>query len=127
MASKMFFKRGDDVTHYFIIPASSWSAGGTLFFTAKPDVDDDVNDTKAVINRSFSDAVAVNDGVDVTYTCTFPASDTTTITAESEGDTEREFVGEFQYVSNTGKVTTFPGTNDFIQVIVYFDIRRRTV
>jgi hypothetical protein len=121
MASKMSFKRGDSVTHYFEMPSDSWTAGGTLTFIAKPDVDDDVADSAAVIVRSFDDTVAVDDGELVTYTCAFIPSDTNNIA--SNGENSAEYLGEFQYV-NGSSVSTFPGNDDFIQVTVYFDLRR---
>lgn len=121
--SKIEFKRGDTITHTFIMPTSSWSPGGTLFFTAKPAVDDDLTDANAVINVSFSDSVAVNDGTNVTYTMTFLPAATAAIA--SNGETSIDYLGEFQYVNGTS-VSTFPGNDKYIDVIVYFDIRRAT-
>lgn len=127
--SKIEFKRGDGVTHYFTMPVSSWSAGGTLFFTAKPAVDDDSSDLAAVINQSFSDSVVSND-VDASgnavkkYTCYFPPAATNSIT--SSGSKKADYLGEFQWVSSTGVPSTFPGNDKFLDCIVYFDLRRAT-
>lgn len=122
--SKMTFKRGDDTTHFFIIPSVNWTAGGTLFFAAKPVIDDDNTDAAAVINQTFTDTAAVDDGTNVTYTLDFPASATNSIA--SGGKKSKDYLAEFQYVTASGKVVTYPGNDKFIDAIVYFDVRRST-
>ena len=61
MANKvtMTFKKGDNVNHSFSMPIGDYSAGGTLFFAAKPEADNDATDAAAVIDKSFSDSVVV--------------------------------------------------------------------
>lgn len=122
MASKIEFKRGDPVTHYFIMPTSSWSTGGKLFFTAKPAVDDDLTDSSAAINQGFTDGSAVNDGTNVTYTLEFPLSATNNIVMN--GAKKKDYLAEFQWVSASGEPSTFPGNDKFIDCVVYADIRR---
>src|SRR6185503_18658042 len=104
--AKIEFKRGDAATHTFIMPSSSWSSGGKLFFTAKPAVDDDDTDAAAVINQTFDDSSAVNDGTNVTYTCSFPASATNSIAMA--GAKKKDYLAEFQWVSAAGVPSTFP-------------------
>lgn len=123
--AKITFKRGDSTTHYFIIPTINWSTGGTLFFTAKPAIDDDSTDAAAVINQTFTDVVAVNDGTNVTYTLAFAPSATNSIV--SDGKKSKDYLAEFQFVTATGTVVTYPGNDKFIDAIVYFDVRRSIV
>lgn len=118
----MEFERGDTITHYFIMPTNAWSVGGKLFFTAKPAVDDDNTDAAAVINQTFTDSVAVNDGTNVTYTLTFPPSATNSILMN--GAKKRQYLGQFQWVSASNVPSSFPGNDKFIDTIVYGDIRR---
>lgn len=125
MASTIEFKRGDPVTHYFIMPTSAWSSGGTLFFAAKPAVDDDNTDAAAVINQSFTDAAAVNDGTNVTYTMEFPRSATDSIIMN--GAKKKDYLAEFQWVSASNEPSTFPGNDKFLDCVVYADIRRSIV
>ena len=47
--AQMEFTRGDGVTHTFAMPATSWSAGGKLYFAAKTQIDDDDTDASVVI------------------------------------------------------------------------------
>lgn len=120
--AKIEFKRGDTITHTFSMPTSSWSAGGKLFFTAKPAVDDDLTDASAVINKSFTDASTVNDGTNVTYTCLFVPADTNSIAMA--GATKVDYKAEFQWVSASGAVSSFPGNDKFLDAVIYADLRR---
>jgi hypothetical protein len=124
--SKIEFKRGDGITHYFTMPTSSWSAGGKLFFTAKPAVDDDATDAAAVINATFTDSVVtdttVNGVASKKYTCYFPPSATNSIA--TAGASKVDYKGEFQWVSSGGIPSTFPGNDKFLDVVLYADLRR---
>ena len=126
MQNTINFTRGDAVTHTFSIPQANWSAGGTLFFAAKPVIDDDVTDTAAVIKKSWTDSatsVVVINGVNyVQYACSFTASDTNGI--PSNGALSAQYLGEFQWVSSTNVPTTFPATDPKLTCIVYFDVIR---
>ena len=124
MADRIEFKRGDGVTHFFSIPTANWSAGGKLFFTAKPAADDDLTDAAAIINAPFTDANMVNDGVNVKYTCYFPPAATNSITMGTM--TKIDYKAEFQFVSAAGVPSTFPGNDKYLDAVVYADIRRAT-
>ena len=127
MASRIEFTRGNAAYHTFAIPASSWTAGGKLFFTAKPAIDDDTTDAAAVINYSWDDS-AVSDttinGVPYKkYDCTFPPSATTSIL--SNGASYADYLGEFKYVPTSGVPVSFPATDQKLDTVVYFDVRRK--
>jgi hypothetical protein len=125
---KVEFKKGDGATHYAYIPAASWSAGGKLFFAAKPVPDDDNADTAAVINTTFTDSVVSDETVDDVaykkYTMSFVGSDANGIAMG--GKKKKKFLGEFQFVPSSGQPTTWPGDDQFLDVIVYADIKRGT-
>lgn len=124
------FKKGDQITHYFQIPADSWSAGGSLSFAAKAQPDDDATDALAVIDKSFDDTAIVDpshemyDAAFVTYELTFDPGDVNV--SFSDNSKKKKFLGEFQFVPDTGEPETFPGDDDFLEVIVFADIKRGT-
>lgn len=126
--AQMEFTRGDGVTHTFAMPATSWSAGGKLYFAAKTQIDDDDTDASVVIRGAFDDTVVedttINGVAYKKYTCYFPPAATNSI--ESEGASQAEYIGEFQFVSSDGVPRTFPPTDQKIDVILYFDIKRKT-
>lgn len=129
MASRIEFIRGDGNTHTFQMPASAWQPGGKLFFAAKPAIDDDNTDSNAVISGVFDDT-AVTDttyrGVAYKkYTCYFPPSATNSIISDGAGSLD--YLGEFQYVSPTGVPITVPATDDKLDCVVYFDVKRKVV
>lgn len=131
MANKvtMKFKRGDDLFQYFQIPTASFVAGGTLHFTAKPAVDNDNTDAAAVIDKSFLDSDIVDSSHDEyesgfeTYEMAFTLEDITNVTF-SNGEKAKKYLGEFQIVGADGKVESFPNDDNFIEVIIYADIKR---
>lgn len=131
MAKKaiMEFKKGDGCTHSFKMPASVWSAGGKLFFAAKTNPDNDATDAQAVINKSFTDSVVTNEtinGVEYkVYTMAFVAADTAAIVF-TDNSKSKKYLGEFQFVPLSGQPMSFPADDDFIETIVYADIRRAT-
>lgn len=124
----MEFTRGDGAYHGFSMPASSWSAGGRLFFAAKPAIDDDNTDANALIQGNWGDEVVtdiVRNGVAYKrYACYFPPSATNTI--ESNGAESVEYLGEFQWVPVSGVPVTFPATDPKIPTVLYFDVKRKT-
>ena len=127
--STMRFKRGDINVHYFKMPALSWQSGGTLYFAAKPQVDNDNSDAAAVIDKSFTDADIVNDSHPsydpnfATYELVFNPADITGVTFE-DGESRKVYSGEFQFKPNGGHPQSFPNTDDFIEVIIFADIKR---
>jgi hypothetical protein len=125
---KIEFKKGDGATHYCKIPAANWSAGGKLFFAAKALPDNDASDAEAVINKTFTDSVVSDETIGgvayKTYTLAFVGADTGSI--DMQGKKKRKFLGEFQFVPASGQPVSFPADDDFIDVIVYADIKRAT-
>lgn len=124
----MTFKKGDMNTHYFQIPSASWSAGGTLTFIAKPAVDDDATDAAAVIDKDFDDSTIVGSGHEqynseyVTYECAFLPADITGVTF---GTAKKiKYIGEFTFVPSAGYPETYPSDDDFIEVVIYADLKR---
>lgn len=128
--STMRFKRGDINVHYFKMPLASWNANGVLSFAAKPQVDNDDANSAAVIIKSFTDSDIIGnshpkyDAEHATYELVFNPSDISSSLQFQDGETRREFVGEFQFVPSGGMPQSFPNTDDFIQVIIFADIRR---
>lgn len=128
----MDFKKGDAQTHYFQMPAESWTAGGLLWFAAKPAVDNDATDAATVINKSFNDSKIVNPGDQdddqylagyVTYRLAFLPADIINVSFE-DGESKKNYLGEFQFVSGTGVPESYPADDTFIDVIIYADIKR---
>lgn len=133
MAQKatMEFKKGDGQTHYFAIPEDAWTPGGSLFFAAKPAVDNDATDAAAVINKEFTDSDIVGAdheeyvAGDVTYELSFLPGDITGVSFDN-GEKKKKYLGEFQYVPDTGVPESFPGDDEYIEVLIYGDIKRGT-
>jgi hypothetical protein len=129
MAGVIEFTRGDGVHHSLLIPTANWTAGGTLFFGAKPAIDDDATDTVAVLKNSWTDSatsdVTVNGVAYKKYDCYFPHAVTYPI--DSGGADELDLLGEFQWVpAGGGDPITFPASNDKLDCKIYFDVNRRT-
>jgi hypothetical protein len=130
MADIIPFLRGDAAYHTFSIPATSWSAGGKLFFAAKPAIDDDTTDANALISGEWDDSSVTDVTVDGVaykkYACTFPPSATNSIL--SNGSESADYLGEFQYVPATGVPITFPGALlPRLDAEIWFDVKRKTV
>jgi hypothetical protein len=133
MATKaiMEFKKGDVNIHYFRISEDAWTAGSTLYFAAKPLVDNDGADAAAVINKSFGDDKIVNSSHEeyvegyATYELEFISTDIVGVTFE-DGESLKQYLGEFQLVSALGEPESYPADNNFIDVKIYADIKRAT-
>lgn len=127
MANQILFSRGDGAYHTFSIPTSSWTTGGTLFFAAKPAIDDDTTDANSVINGSWNDSAVTDVTINATaykqYNCYFPPTATNSIA--SNGADSADYLGEFQYVPTSGIPITFPGDNNKLDCVVYFDVKRK--
>jgi len=125
MATKitMEFKKGDNVNHAFKMAIADYTTGGALYFTAKPAVDNDATDATAVIDKAFTDSVVTTDATYATWSLAFVPADITGVNF-SNGERKLTYLGEFQFVSATGVVSTFPSDDNFIEVIIYADIRR---
>lgn len=126
MANTIDFVRGDAADHTFAMPTSAWSSGGTLFFAAKPAIDDDATDAAAVIKESWTDGstsdVVINGIAYKQYACHFTPDDTYSI--PSNGAQSAQYLGEFQWVNASGVPITFPATDPKLACIVYFDVVR---
>jgi hypothetical protein len=128
---QMEFKKGDGQTHYFSLPEESWTPGGTLWFAAKPIPDNDATDAAAVIDKSFDDTTIVDSDHEeyaagfVTYQLEFLPGDITGVNFNN-GESSLEYLGEFQFVPDTGIPESFPPNNEYINVIIYADIKRGT-
>lgn len=127
MANKvtMTFKKGDNQTHYFKLPIADYVEGGTLYFVAKPAVDNDATDAAAVIDKSFTDSVVTEDAEYATWELEFEPGDITGVNF-SDGENSKKYIGEFQLVAADGSVSSFPDNNNYIEVIIYADIKRAT-
>lgn len=122
-------KRGDNNEFYVKYPEDLWSEGGTLFFMAKPEPDNDATDAEAVIDKSYTDSDIVdendpqNEEGYVVYKCTVDPDNTNGIEVD-ENTSRVTLSGEISYKNAAGDVASFPQDDNFIQVIVYADIRR---
>lgn len=121
----MPFKYGDRVVHYFKMPIADYSAGGKLWFAAKPSPDNDTTDGAAVIDKSFTDSVVTTDATWATWTLEFLPADLQNISFAS-GEDELDYEGEFQFVDASGHPKSYPDDNNYIEVKVYADIKRAT-
>ena len=132
MANKvtMEFKKGDGRTHWFKIPVDDWSSGGALFFTAKPAIDNDATDAAAVIDKEFDDTdlttnETINGVVYKVYELNFDPGDIVGVNF-TDGQKKKKYLGEFQFVPNGGNPSTFPDDDNFIEVVIYADVKRGT-
>lgn len=129
--STIEFKKGDSTLHYFGFPADSWSPGGTLFFAAKPQPDDDVTDGSAVIDVHFDDTAIIDsshefyDSAFVTYELEFLPDDIKNVSF-ADGAGRRIYDAEYQYIPANGYPETFPGNDQFLEAVIYADIKRGT-
>lgn len=129
MSSTFDFAQGDPAYHSFRMPASNWTSGGRLFFTAKQNFDDIADDSSAAIKGDWGDDavsdVIINGVLWKRYACDFPEGTGNNIL--SNGQAKLNLKGEFQFVSATGQSSTFPAANvKKIPCILYFDITNRT-
>lgn len=125
MANKVItFKRGTGITHFAKIPIASYYASGVLFFTAKPIIDNDETDAAAVINKGFTSAVVdtATDPTKAIFTLEFLPADIETITF-ADGESEKDYLGEFKYVVPGLSPITFPGDNKYIETKIYADVK----
>lgn len=120
----MEFKRGTASSHTFKLPIEDYVAGSSLFFTAKPEIDNDSTDANAVINKEFTDAVVslVTDPLYATYTLQFNASDIAAILFE-DGETELDYLGEFAYVVPGDDPVRFPPDDEYITVKIFGNVK----
>lgn len=120
---KMEFKKGDNTNHVFKLPLADYEIGGTLWFAAKPVPDNDAGDAAAVINKSFDDTNVTLDATYAVWALEFEPADIVGVNF-TNGETNKEYVGEFQLVQSDGTVNSFPNTDDYIEVVIYADVKR---
>jgi hypothetical protein len=119
--------RGSGATRTVSIPISLYVSGSTLRFTAKPFPDNDLTDGAAVINKTTTTADTTTNPLYAIYVLTFVPSDTSAITFDTtSGQTQIIYVGQLKYTPLGGEPIYFPGTNQYIKVIVDADIPRET-
>lgn len=126
MASKatMEFKRGIGGHCLFVMDIADYVPGQTIYFTAKPQPDNDPTDALAVINKPFTDAdvdIISRPGKAV-YNMEFLPEDIKPILYE-EGETVRNYVGEFKQAVPGQTPVAFPARNNYINVPIYAQIR----
>lgn len=119
---EMRFKRGDTAMHYFTIPIEIYQPRSTLYFMAKPDFDDDFEDQRAEISKSFGDSTVNLTESNAVYTLKFLPEDTAEVVFDEENS--KELKGEFEYRTASGDVYSFPNDKSYIKVKVFADIRR---
>lgn len=118
----MEFMRGTGTTKTFQMAIADYVVGSTLYFTAKPAIDNDPTNAAAVINKSFNDSNVVLDTVWATYTCEFLPADMIGITFEN-GETSIDYVGQFEYLVSGQPPVRFPAANDYIDVRIYAEVK----
>ena len=121
--AQLTIKRGDEVTRRLYIPISIYEPGSILGFAAKPIPDNDITDSAAVISKEFDDDNVALTASHAVYTMLFESSDTYDIEFLN-GATENLYAGEFQYKKPSAGPISWPGNNQYIDVIVYADVRR---
>lgn len=118
---KINLKRGDTRIVSFTVPEELAPSGSTLYFMAKPALDDDLNDSSAAISKQSSNAVLVA-GNKLKFTFKITPSDTNSI--RTGGADKADLLAELEIRTPNGDVYSIPDNNKFIKVTVYADIRR---
>ena len=106
--------RGDDVSINFTYKDSSGAAiditGYTLFFTAKPDIDDDATDAEAVITKDVTSHSSPTDGESII-----------TLTNSDTDIDIGQYLADIQVKDDSGNITS----SGQFYLIVNGDITRR--
>ena len=120
----MDFPRDNGPTYPLYMPASAWTAGGKLRFSAKPVIDDDLTDSNAVINVEWGDEVVtdvVMNGIAYKkYACYFPPSSTLGI--QSNGAESADYLADFKFFPVSGPPMSFPPKSPKITATVWFGV-----
>lgn len=122
---KIIMKRGDTCSPNLTISKALYSPGQIVSFTAKKEYDNDPTNSKAVINKSYSDeSIISQDENKVIYRCTISPEDTQNIEIPlKRGRGALKLIGEYQIKDSNGIVRTLPSGNKFINVVIYPDIK----
>jgi hypothetical protein len=104
-------KRGEYKTRKVWVKAADYTAGGKLFFTAKPDIDSDPTDSKAIIDIKMTDdnIVETNTAGDKAFLLVIDNA----ATKDLQITESTEYYAEFQYVNDIGQPITYPDDNSF--------------
>lgn len=119
---KYSMPRGDSRTLPIAVPVDTYSAGASIFFALKAQVDDDAADSTAVFKTELTDAdITSTDADNVNYLLSIAPSDTNSVTP-AVYRAEIEFVSSDQSI-----VITFPDPSKQIwEFTITGDINRRT-
>lgn len=119
---RMSIPRGDERTFPFALDPTFYESGCRIFFAVKATIDDDPNDTEALIRKVFTDGDIVSvDDDGVHYSLAFVEADTFDIAPGT-------YLAEFQFVRADGTgATTFPDPEEKqLLFTVGPDVNRRT-
>lgn len=95
--------RGDSFRFFFSMEEAFYKPNTTVYFTAKPELDNDTTNSKAVINKSVSEVKKSNGKV--YWEFQLDPSDTQSIPLE---DDKLELQAQFEVRYADGRVHTFP-------------------
>lgn len=114
--------RGDSRSLPLAVPVATYSTGASIFFTLKTVVDNNIDDSQAVLTKTLTDAnITSNDGTNVNYLLSLVPSDTNTLTPLT-------YFAEFEFV-NAAKtqVITYPDPSIAqFKIQITGDVTRRT-
>lgn len=119
---KYSMPRGDSRTLPLAVPVDTYSTGASIFFAIKPQVDDVLDDSSAVLKKTLTDLdITSTDLVNVNYLLVLAPADTNTITPGM-------YFAEFEFVSaDKSTVITFPDpSKSILEWEITGDINRRT-
>lgn len=122
---KITMKRGDTCTLTLTIGKTLYSPGQIVSFTAKKEYDNDPTNSKALILKTYGDeSIISQDENKVVYSCAINPEDTQNIEIPlKRGRGALKLIGEYQIKNGNGVVRTFPSGNEFIDIIIYPDIK----
>ena len=114
--------RGDSRSLPLAIPVTTYSLGASIFFTLKTVIDNNIDDSQAVLRKTLTDAnITSNDGVNVNYLLVLAPVDTNTLTPTT-------YFAEFEFVSSDKSVViTYPDPSvEVLKMQITGDVTRRT-
>lgn len=117
--AKYEMTRGDYKEIPFQVPIETYEAGGKVFFTARTVLTDSTDDSDAAITVDVTDAdIDSTDASYVYYTLVIPSAKTNSLVL---GADKKKFIAELQWVSPSGKPTTY----DPFDLVIKRDAGRR--
>lgn len=118
---KLELKRGDSRDITITTDASVAPVGSTVYFMAKPEPDDDLNDAAAVINKQADEITDIGGGK---VRIRFSLNPDDTMNINTGGEEKVQFKGEVEIHTPSGRVVSIPSGGKYIDVTIYPDIRR---